>query len=180
MAITLALLGAGCGGDEKGEPIPADQRAQILSRLDEAERRLDDGSQGACQDILNDTEPEVDNVVATLPDDVDADHRQRLEDGLTRLWELVTSECEQLETQETDPETTPEPAPPPPEETETQPLPTTPEPEPDEGDEGDGGGGEEGGGGGGAPPSGGDTGGDQGGIDIPGGDGGGTVAPGEG
>jgi hypothetical protein len=171
----LALLGAGCGGEEEGDPIPADQREQILSRLDEAERRLDDGSEGACRDILSDTEPEVDNVVASLPENVDADVRQRLEEGLQNLWDLVTAECEQLESQETDTEPAPEPAPPPPPETETETVPTVPEEEPEEEDDG------------GIPPGqgnekgkGNDGGGDQGAIDIPGGDGGGTVAPGEG
>jgi hypothetical protein len=174
----LALIGAGCGGDEEGDPIPAAQREQILSRLDEAERRLDDGSQGACMDILDDTEPEVDNVVASLPENVDADIRQRLEEGLQNLWDLVTAECEQLEGQETDTETTPEPPPPPPE-TETEEVPTVPEEEPEEEDDG------------GMPPGqgnekgkgndgGGGAGGGQGGIDLPGTGGGGTVAPGEG
>jgi hypothetical protein len=171
----LALIGAGCGGDEEGDPIPAAQREQILSRLDEAERRLDDGSEGACVDILNDTEPEVDNVVASLPENVDADMRQRLEEGLRNLWDLVTAECEQLEGQETDTETTPEPAPPPPPETETETVPTVPE-ETEEENEG------------GTPPGqekkqGGESpgnSGDQGGIDLPGTGGGGTVAPGEG
>jgi hypothetical protein len=174
MATGLALLGAGCGGEEKGDPIPADQRAQLLSRLDEAERRLDDGSEGACQDILNDTQPEVENVVATLPDGVDADLRQRLEDGLVRLWELVTSECEQIETQEPEPEPTPEPAPLP-EETTPETVPTVPE-ETDENDEGNTPPGQEKKQDGGSPGNSGD----QGGIDLPGTGGGGTVAPGEG
>jgi hypothetical protein len=184
MAACLAALAAGCGGEDERTPIPADQREQLESRLTEAENRLENGSEGACNDILNDTEPAVGTVLASLPTDVDADTRQRLDDGFDRLWELVARECEQLRQQQTETETMPEPPPPPPE-TQPETVPTTPEPPPEEEEEeGDAGQGNGGGGSGGGNSKGkGDGGGDgsvPGGIDIPGAGGGGTVAPGEG
>jgi hypothetical protein len=182
IAAGLAALAVGCG-DEQGNPIPATYREQLESRLTEAENRLENGSEGACNDILSDTEPAVSGVLASLPSNVDADARQRLDDGFDRLWQLVARECEQLRPEQIETETTPEPPPPPPpEETAPETIPTTPEPPPDQGDEGDGGqdggGGDQGGGGGSG--GGGGPGGNQGGIDIPGTGGGGTVAPGEG
>jgi hypothetical protein len=179
MAACLAALAVGCGGEEDGNPIPADVRGELEGRLTEAENRLDDGSFGACDDILSDTEPSVGSILATMPGDVDPDVRQRVEQGFDRLWELVESECDLRRSDEqAEPETTPEPEPPPPEETDTETVPTTPEPEPEEdgggGEGGEGGGGDEGGGDGGS------GGGDQGGIDIPGAGEGGGVAPGEG
>jgi hypothetical protein len=188
MAVCLASLAAGCG-EEDGNPIPASYREQLESRLTEAENRLENGSEGACSDILDDTEPAVSGVLASLPNNVDADTRQRLDDGFDRLWELVTRECEQLQQEQTETETTPEPPPPPPPETDTETTPTTPEPPPEEDDEGDGGqgngnsggnGGGQGGGQGDGGGQGGVPGGVPGGVDIPGAGGGGTVAPGEG
>jgi hypothetical protein len=180
MAACLAALAAGCGEEER-EPIPADHREQLESRLEQAEDRLDNGSVGACDDIIEDTEPAVGSILATIPADVDAEVRRRLDEGFDRLWELVTQECERLRDEQPEPETTPEPLPPPPEETTTETTPTTPEPEPDEGGEGDEGQGNGGGGGGqGNGGGGGGQGKGQGGIDIPGTGGGGTVAPGEG
>jgi hypothetical protein len=178
MAACLAALAVGCG-EEEGEPVPADLREQLESRLTEAENRLDNESVGACDDILNDTEPAVSTVLASVPGDVDPDIRRQLDDGFDRLWELVQQECRRLEEEQTDTETTPAPPPAPPPETETETVPTTPEPPPEEEGEGDGGDGN-GGGGQGKGKGNDGGGGGQGGIDIPGADGGGTVAPGEG
>jgi hypothetical protein len=172
LAACLALLGAGCGSDEQGEPIPADIRQELESRLAETERRLDAGG-GACGDIVNDTEPEVSRILARLPGDVDQDARRTVEDGFARLFELTSEQCDEQKGQETETETTPPPAPLP--ETETETTPTEPEPPPQEDDKG-GGGGDKGGGGGDK----GGGGGNKGGIEIPGTGGGGTVAPEEG
>jgi hypothetical protein len=134
----LALLGAalavaGCGGeDDEGAPLPADQVQLLEGRLTETENRLADGSVGACQDILNDTQPEVQRVLDSLPSDVDADVRSALDDSYQRLWEIVEEECRQREEAQPDPE--PEPAP---EETETTPPPTETAP-PEEEEEGEG------------------------------------------
>ena len=173
----LALLGAGlaiagCGGDEEGEPIPAQTAQALQAELDGVQARIDNGSAGACKDILEgDRGPNLERVqqlLDSLPDDVDPEVRSALEDSFDRLWELVQQDCddkaqeEKSERQEEpEPEPEPEPAPtetepepepePTPTETETAPVPTEPEeaPLPPEGDgdndgelpnEGDGGG----------------------------------------
>ena len=134
----LALLGVagalagGCGSDE-GRPIPASLKQQLDVQLEEAEARLGNGSPGACQDITNDTEPETLRLLDRVPDDVDADVRNALNEGFARLFELVSERCDQLEGERT--ETTPETETTPPEtettpptetETETTPTETTP------------------------------------------------------
>jgi hypothetical protein len=114
LALGACLAAAGCGSDdEKGDPIPADQVAALQGRLDETENRLANGSIGACQDILDDTMPEVGNILQTLPSSVDPDVRDALEQSFDNLWSMVESECQdrkpdepaQTETQ-TQPETT--------------------------------------------------------------------------
>ena len=173
----VAVLGAvlaiaGCGGDEEGEPIPAQAAQALQAELDGVQARIDNGSAGACNDILEgDRGPNLERVqqlLDSLPDDVDPEVRSALEDSFDRLWELVQQDCddkaqeEKSERQEEpEPEPEPEPAPtetepepepePTPTETETAPVPTEPEeaPLPPEGDgdndgelpnEGDGGG----------------------------------------
>jgi hypothetical protein len=170
----LALVGAGCGGGEdEGQPIPATLQAELESRLDETERRLDAGG-GACNDIVIDTEPEVTRILARIPSDVSEDVRRTLEDGFGRLFELTSEQCDEQKGQETETETVEEPPPPPPEETVPETVPTTPEPAPEEED------------GGKTPPGqekkddGNSGSGGQGGLNVPGTGGGGTVAPGSG
>jgi hypothetical protein len=127
--IALLLALAGCGGDDEGAPIPADTAAALQGELDNVQARLDNGSAGACRDILEgEREPNDDRVnelIASLPDDVDADVRSALEDSFNQLWELVQQDCDDKAQQEE--ESTPEP-----EQTPTEPLPedttpTTPE-----------------------------------------------------
>jgi hypothetical protein len=158
--LLLALLGAalavaGCGGDEEGEPIPAQTAQALQAELDGVQARIDNGSAGACNDILEgDRGPNLERVqqlIQDLPEDVDPDVRSALEDSFDRLWELVQQDCddkaqeEESERQEEpEPEPEPEPAPtetepepePTPTETETAPVPTEPEeaPLPPEGD----------------------------------------------
>jgi hypothetical protein len=158
-----ALAAAGCGGDnEEGAPLPADQVQLLEGRLTETENRLADGSVGACEDILNDTQPEVQRIVDSLPNDVDPDVRSALADSFARLWQIVEDECAQREPDEPAPAPEPEPAPtetePPPEEgdeeEEEEPPPTDPEqaPLPPEGDGNNNGVIPDGGGGGGVGP----------------------------
>jgi hypothetical protein len=122
LALCACLATAGCGSDdEKGDPIPAQQAAELQNRLDETEARLANGSVGACKDILDDTMPEVTRILSGLPRAVDADVRSALEDSFDNLWNLVDSECQDLKPDEpvqteTETETEPEPTP-----TETQP-----------------------------------------------------------
>jgi hypothetical protein len=131
-ATLLALaagLAAGCGSDDdgqEGEPIPAQAAADLQSRLDEVERRMEAGG-GACADIQNDTLPAIQSTIDSLPDDVDAELRDALVRSFERLFELTQEQCDEQQGQET--ETEPPPAEPQP--TETIP----PEEEEDEGDE---------------------------------------------
>jgi hypothetical protein len=123
LALGACLAAAGCGSDDetKGDPIPAQQAAELQNRLDETEARLANGSVGACKDILDDTMPEVTKILSGLPRSVDVDVRNALEESFDNLWNLVDSECQDLKPDEpvqteTETETEPEPTP-----TETQP-----------------------------------------------------------
>ena len=158
LAVALSLAVAGCGGDEEGKPIPAASATALNNELDGVQARLDQGSAGACRDILEGPrEPNmarVQELIDAMPDDVDSDVRSALEDSFDQLWDLVQQECDdkaqeeesQQEPEETTPEkTTPEETTP--EETtpeETTPTETTPPEEeqlPPEGDGDNGGGG---------------------------------------
>jgi hypothetical protein len=119
LALAAGLAG-GCGSDEeKGSPIPEQAVVDLDSRLDEVERRMA-AAGGACGDITNDTAPAVNGIIESLPQDVDPDVRQALQDGFDRLFTLSGEQCDETKGQETDPEPLPEP------ETETE---TVPEPE---------------------------------------------------
>jgi hypothetical protein len=166
LALCACLAAAGCGSDDEseGDPIPAQQAAELQNRLDETEARLANGSVGACKDILEDTMPEVTRILSGLPGSIDADVRDALEESFDNLWSLVESECQDLKPDEpvqtetdTEPETTPTETQP--ETTETTPPPTDTTTAPEEA----------------PPPSDGD--GDNGGEVPPSGNGGG-VGPG--
>ena len=128
-ALVIALVAAtaaGCGSDdEEGSPLPEQAVVDLESRLDEVERRMAAGG-GACADITNDSAPAVDGIIQSLPSDVDADVRQALEDGFSRLFTLTAEECDETEGQVTEPEPAPEPAPEIETETETIPPETIP------------------------------------------------------
>jgi hypothetical protein len=138
--LILALaagLAAGCGSDDEqeGDPIPRQAAVDLEARLDEVERRMDAGG-GACADIQNDTLPAVNSIVASLPEDVDADVRDSLEQSFQRLFDLTEEQCDEQKGQE--PAPAPEPEPLPPVETVTETTETTPpEDEGDDGNEGD-------------------------------------------
>jgi hypothetical protein len=193
LAVAACLVAAGCGSDEEGQPIPAETANALQSRLNEIERRFDFGG-GACADIENDSRPAVNQLIASMPDKVDADVREALQEGFNRLFRLSQDECNQEQQSETETETVPVPEPEPePEPTTTVTVPpetteTTPPPEtetdtaPPETDEqvppGQGGevpGGGQGGSGQGGQGGGGGNG--QGGQGGQGGDGGGAVVP---
>jgi hypothetical protein len=128
----IGLAVAGCGDDDEGAPIPNEHVQLLERRIGETERRIADGSVGACQDILNDTQPEVQRVVDSLPNDVDADVRSALDDSFQRLWEIVEDECRQREAAQPEPEPDPVQT-----ETDTTPTETAP-PEEEEGEEEEG------------------------------------------
>lgn len=107
--LILALaagLAAGCGGDdESGEPIPADQAAALQRQLESIENRFQFGG-AACADITGNSEPnttEVRSVIDSLPQDVDPDVRDSLEQSFERLFELVQEQCDTEKGQEEEP-----------------------------------------------------------------------------
>jgi hypothetical protein len=117
--LVAAGLGAGCGSDEEeGAGIPVEAAEQLQSRLVEVRNRFEFGG-GACEDISDDSAPAVDEIIQSLPDDVDPDVRDALRQGFDRLFELSAEQCEPEEAQ-TDTEAEPPP------ETETTPTETTP------------------------------------------------------
>jgi hypothetical protein len=185
LALAACLLAAGCGSDDEGEPIPANIAGQLQTRLDEIERRFEFGT-GACADIQNDSLPAVEDLLASIPENVDAGVRDGLVEGFDRLFVLTEEQCEEPQT-DTETQTTPAPEPvptdttdttetePPPNETEPPPTETEEPPAtdtetapaPGEGDDGQGGEG-------GSDENG--QGGDAGGVE--GGTGGGALVPG--
>jgi hypothetical protein len=156
LSLCACLAAAGCGSDDEGgKQIPAATAAALKAELDDVQDRLDNGTPGACRDILEGprgpNRDRVQEVIGGLPNDVDPDVRQALQESFDNLWSLVESKCNELkpdeptETQTTPPEETTTEETPPPETTETTPPPTettTPpetEPLPDEGDGNNGG-----------------------------------------
>ncbi len=136
IALTLMLAAtgaAGCGDEEKGSPIPADQAAALQDQLDGIQRRLDNGSEGACNDILagakGPNNEAVEQQLGALPKDVSKDVRVALRQSFDRLFELVDERCAELGSQEPDPEPEPETTP---EETTTEETTTEEEPPPTE------------------------------------------------
>ena len=124
--LALAVVGAGCGGDDEGKPIPAATASALNAQLDNVQGRLDNGTAGACKDILEGPrDPNVDQVnqiIESMPNDVDSDIRSALQDSFDNLWDLVNDHCDELaqkqeQQQPTQTETTP---------TETTPTETTP------------------------------------------------------
>ena len=127
--LILALaagLAAGCGSDDEGgEPIPADQAAALQRQLESIENRFQFGGD-ACTDITGNTDPNttaVRSVIDSLPQNVDPDVRDSLEQSFERLFELVQEQCDTEKGQE-------EPAP-------VETTETVPPPEDDEGDDDD-------------------------------------------
>ena len=131
-ALGACLAAAGCGSDDEGGTrIPADTAAALATQLDDVQARLDNATPGACKDILEGprgpNRAAVQQLIDGLPDDVDPDVRDALQESFDNLWSLVESKCEDLEadepaqTETTEPETTPT-------ETETEPTETIPPP----------------------------------------------------
>jgi hypothetical protein len=149
--VAASVAVAGCGGDEEGKPIPATTAAGLQAQLENIQGRIDQGSEGACKDILggprDPNKEQVEQLIDSMPDDVDSDVRSALQDSFDHLWDLVQQECDdkapkeqtntapaETQTEETTPtetETETEPA-----ETETETTPTSPDeaPLPNDGD----------------------------------------------
>ena len=109
------LLSAGCGSSDdppEGEPLPPDAVAALEKRLDEVQRRYDDGTgngnAGACQDIEKDSYKAIDATVEGLPEDVDPDVREALEASLARLRELTREGCSDVKDTPAETDTAPQ------------------------------------------------------------------------
>jgi hypothetical protein len=117
LALGVCLAAAGCGSDDEGgKPIPADAAAALESQLDGVQARLDNGTPGACRDILEGSRgpnrDAVQQLLDGLPGDVDPDVRDALEQSFDNLWSLVESKCGELQADEptqTQTQTQPEP-----------------------------------------------------------------------
>jgi hypothetical protein len=154
LALAACLAAAGCGGDNQGKPIPAATATALQNELDNVQARLDNGSAGACKDILEGSrgpnDDRVQQLIDSMPDDVDSDVRSALQDSFDRLWELVRQDCDDKAAKE-ESQQQPEPEPTEtetntetnttPTETETTTTPTSPDeaPLPDEGNGNNGG-----------------------------------------
>ena len=163
---TLAL--AACGGEDKGAGIPQGTASELLSELAAVQNRLDQGSVGACEDVLDESVPNIQKKLDSLPDNTDAGLRTALEDSFTKLRTLSeqTEDKKTTETETTPPPTTTETAPPTTTTTETAPptTETTPKPKPKPKNNGNGKGNGNGGSGG---AGGGGGGGGTGGAGLP-------------
>ncbi len=121
LLVTLAL--AACGGDDKGKGIPSSTASQLLGELTAVENRFDQGSVGACEDVLDESVPTIQKRIDSLPEDTDSELRSALEESFTNLRTLSEEECD-TRRQEAEDKTTTETTPPP-TTTETTPPPTT-------------------------------------------------------
>lgn len=138
LAAGAILAGCGGSGDERLDE-PTAQR--LIRELDQVDSRV---AAGECDSVRRGSLVRLERTVESLPSE-SSDIRSALEDGFTRLRDLIDAQCEddtetQTETTPTQTQTTPPPTETePPTQTETQQTQTAP---PDEdGDEDDGGGG---------------------------------------
>jgi hypothetical protein len=117
----LALLVAGCGAEDQSERlIPADDAESLRATLEQVEAAR---AAGRCQEARSLT-LEARDRARELPDTLDAELRRRIHGGISRIFDLLPSQCE-LPGEDTPAETTDAPA-------ETQdPEPTTQEPDPE-------------------------------------------------
>jgi hypothetical protein len=145
--VAVAVAAAGCGGDKEGKGIPVATADSLQNQLDNVQARIDQGSAGACKDVIEapasrgSNKQQVQDLIDSMPDDVDADVESALQDSFDNLWDLVEQDCAdkadkqdtkttptetQTETQTTPTETQTETTP-----TETETTPTQTETAPD-------------------------------------------------
>jgi hypothetical protein len=90
--VVAAVTVAGCGGSEEGKGIPVATATGLQTQLDGVQARLDQGSAGACKDILEGPDSkgpnkkQVEDLIDGMPDDVDSDVKSALQDSLDHLW----------------------------------------------------------------------------------------------
>jgi hypothetical protein len=165
--LALGIGAAGCGGDDHGNPIPAATASALQTELNGVEDRLNQGSAGACKDILEGprgpNKPRVQDLIDSMPSGVDSDVKSALQDSFDNLWDRVQQDCDDKQSSEQPTKTTPTDTAPEttptetqtdttPTETETTTTPTSPEeaPLPNDGNGNGTGNGDGNGGGGGA------------------------------
>lgn len=100
-AALAALVVAGCGSSKPGPQIPVTQADQLVSLLNETERRADTKIAGACHDIQNHDLPELESQLGSLPSNLDSNVRSTLTNGIAHLKDLVNSQCQALDQQQT-------------------------------------------------------------------------------
>ena len=126
LLVLAATLAAACGQDEERTGLLAQSRAtDIKDGLADVETAVADGSCTRVREELDGLR----GMLEELPARTDAELRQRLDEGVSRLEELAPAECEE-QAPETTPETTPTVPTVPPETTETEPPVETTETEP--------------------------------------------------
>ncbi|HEY1277528.1 MAG TPA: hypothetical protein VGF25_21655 [Thermoleophilaceae bacterium] len=137
-AAAVALLLSGCGSDEEGKGIPAQQATALMRQLQSVQNRIDNGSVDACRDITGGDDPNTDavqQVIDSLPKDVDPDVKDALQESFDHLFTLTDDQCDKLEQEQQDnTPTETETTPPPETETETAPPETETETAPPETD----------------------------------------------
>jgi hypothetical protein len=96
--VVVAVAAAGCGGDKAGKGIPAATATRLDAQLDNVQARLDQGSVGACKDIIEGprgpNKQQTQDLIDSMPGDVDSDVKSALQDSFDNLWDLVQQECD--------------------------------------------------------------------------------------
>jgi hypothetical protein len=126
--VAAVLAFAGCGGDgvdNAKHGIPQGDAQAILTQLDQIQSQFDNGAcNGASAKVR-----ELEGRVEGLPRSVDSDLRRELVNGVRRLDQLVSDQCQRPEPTQTQTTTTPTQTTPP---TQTQTTPTQTQPPPTE------------------------------------------------
>jgi cell division protein FtsN len=97
LAACIAALAAGCGGGT--QPIRAETAARLQEDLDKVAAAIEAEE---CGRKVNAPLTRLQRDVGNLPDDVDPDVRQTLDDGIDRLTELAQEECDRIREERTD------------------------------------------------------------------------------
>ena len=98
--VAVAVFAAGCGGDTEGKGIPVATADSLHNQLDNVQARIDQGSAGACKDIIEapasrgSNKQQVQDLIDAMPDDVDSDVKSALQDSFDHLWDLVEQDCQ--------------------------------------------------------------------------------------
>jgi hypothetical protein len=111
VSLAICVVAGGCGGDDSGNPIPAATASALQTELNGVQRRLDQGSAGACRDILEGTngpnKQRVQDLIDSMPSGVDSDVKSALQDSFDNLWDLVQQDCDDKASSEQPTKTTP-------------------------------------------------------------------------